>query len=245
VQTSRHLELLADEGKRLVASVETAGLDTAVPTCPGWQVRDLAQHVGQVHRWATSYVATRRTTARNDEDRPADPPADGALVGWLRAGHQTLVDTLREADRELTCWSFLPAPSPLAFWTRRQAHETAIHRADADSASAAATSYPEDLAVDGVDELLLGFFARPGGRFVSDPAVSLGLRAADTGDAWTVTIGPEQRTIARAAADADCVVTANAADLYLLLWNRRGDDGIDIRGNQAVLQLWRDKAHIK
>ncbi|MER6443505.1 hypothetical protein ABT275_45720 [Streptomyces sp. NPDC001185] len=37
----------------------------------------------------------------------------------------------------MTCWTFNPArvPSPLAFWTRRQAHETAVHRYDAEAAT--------------------------------------------------------------------------------------------------------------
>ena len=64
------------------------------------------------------------------------------------------------ADESLSCWTFLPAPSPLAFWTRRQAHETAIHGADADASAGRASVFPADFAADGVDELLTGFQAR-------------------------------------------------------------------------------------
>lgn len=41
----------------------------------------------------------------------------------------------RWAAGYVDCWTFLDAPSPLAFWARRQAHETAIHRADAQLAA--------------------------------------------------------------------------------------------------------------
>ena len=35
-----------------------------------------------------------------------------------------------------------------------------------------------------------------------------------------------------------------ASDLYLLLWNRRGTDGLDVTGDERVLDLWRDKAQV-
>ena len=56
-------------------------------------------------------------------------------------------------------------PSPLAFWARRQAHETAVHRYDAQSAApggppAPAGAFDPAFAADGVDELIMGFAAR-------------------------------------------------------------------------------------
>ena len=63
--------------------------------------------------------------------------ADPELLAWFRAGHASLAETLTEADPALVCATFMAAPSPLAFWARRQAHETAIHRADAEIAAGA------------------------------------------------------------------------------------------------------------
>jgi len=144
----------------------------------------------------------------------------------------------------MQCWAFLPAPSPRAFWARRQAHETAIHRTDAELAAGSAPTFDGAFAADGLDELLFGFFARPRGRLVADPAVRLGLRATDTGDAWTITIGPDARTTVRAAAEADCIVSGTASDLYLLLWNRRPPSACCVEGDDRVLDLWREKATI-
>ena len=75
---------------------------------------------------------------------------------------------------DLDCWAFLPAPSPLAFWSRRQAHETAIHRADVESALRVRPVYPKEFAADGIDELLLGAFA-----------AAAGSEGADSGDGRT------------------------------------------------------------
>lgn len=245
MDVAEHIDQLIAQGHALAASAEKAGLDADVPTCPDWKVRDLVQHIGQVHRFAMSYVATGRTTPPGDGDTRAEPPHDDELFDWLRAGHAALVEALQSAPDDLECWAFLPAPSPRAFWARRQAHEAAIHRADADAAAGVATTYDAAFAADGVDELLLGFFARPRGRLVSDPPVRLGFRATDTDDAWTMTIGPESRSTTRERGDVDCTVSADATDLYLLLWNRRSPDGLDVVGDRNLLDLWIEHAQIK
>src|SRR5258706_12045265 len=113
-------------------AAERNGLDAAVPTCPDWTVRDLVRHTGGVHRWAAAHVAGARVEPiATMEEVVGDWPADEELVTWFRDGHTALVETLLAADPTLDCYTFLPAPSPVAFWARRQAHETAIHRADA------------------------------------------------------------------------------------------------------------------
>src|SRR5690606_4655181 len=82
---------------------------------------------------------------------------------------------------ELDCWHFFDdAPSPLEFWVRRQAHETAIHRVDVESARGDEVSpVGEAFAVDGIDELLNGFHARRLSRVRSEKPKVLRLHATD------------------------------------------------------------------
>ena len=238
-----HIKAIQEHGVCLADAAERAGLDAPVPTCPEWQVRDLVGHQGQVHRWASTFVAK----AHPDSDLAlANLPADDELLTWFRDGHARLVDTLNRAPADLECWTFLPAPSPLAFWARRQAHETTIHRVDAEAADGKQLEVAPSLAVDGIDELLLGFWSRKRGRLVADPALTLGIRTTDAqpDDSWTVVIGPEGRDVTRGEASGDCVVAGRASDVYQFLWNRRGDDAVQITGDPAVLTLWRDKARI-
>jgi uncharacterized protein (TIGR03083 family) len=246
VKTSDHVQQLQAHGVALADAADRAGLDAAVPTCPDWQVRDLLGHIGRVHRWATSFVGTGRTQPPTGDDEMAETPDDDELLGWFRRGHESLVRTLTETKPDVECWAFLPAPSPLAFWARRQAHETAIHRLDAESATGTVTSFAPEFAVDGIDELLLGFFSRPRGRLVSDPPVSLGLRTTDSevAEAWTIAIGSGSREVTRGVARGDCIVSGPASELYRLLWNRRDVDDIDVAGDRALLDLWRDKAKV-
>ncbi len=69
-----------------------AGHDTAVPTCPGWTVRDLVAHQGTVHRWATGIVlGEERRDPGHDEQ---EGRSSGDLLGWLDEGVKALLAAL-------------------------------------------------------------------------------------------------------------------------------------------------------
>ncbi|MCX5374514.1 maleylpyruvate isomerase family mycothiol-dependent enzyme [Streptomyces sp. NBC_00103] len=247
METAEFIHALDREGRSLAAAAAEAGPDAKVPTCPDWQVRDLLRHTGAVHRWATSFVA-EGTPAPRPLGEP--PELDGdALLDWFREGHLRLVGTLSAAPRDLRCWHFLPAPSPLAFWARRQAHETAVHRVDAESARGRAPGdiaqdIAADFAADGIDELLRGFHARAKSRVRTDEPRVLRVRATDTEDAvWTVRLSAEPPVTARnGEGDADCEVSGPAAALYLSLWNRLPLPAVT--GDAALATLWREKSAI-
>jgi uncharacterized protein (TIGR03083 family) len=247
VDTAEHIARLREEGDLFAEAATAAGLDAPVPTCPGWQVRDLVQHLGGVHRWATSYVVTGNPNPSSEKEdaRYFAAIGDGELLPAYRSAHASLVEALAGAPPDLACWAFLAAPSPLAFWTRRQAHETTIHRVDAEAAAGMPSSCAPRFGADGIHELLGGFFSRARGRLVADPPVALGIRATDTGDTWTIRIEPDRRAVTDGVGAADCVVSGSAADLYLLLWNRRTpDERFSVEGDRDVLALWRTKAVI-
>jgi uncharacterized protein (TIGR03083 family) len=252
------IETVGTEGERLLEVAVAAGLDAPVPTCPEWKVRELVAHTGGVHRWAGTIVLEGRTNpvGQEEEGEIMRPPAgDEALLSWFGDGHRRLTDALRAAPPDLECWTFMPAPSPLAFWSRRQAHETTMHRVDAESAAGRVTGVAASVAVDGIDELVTRFLVRPRGRLRADPARELAVETTDTADAWDVSIGPdrvcaERRPRAREAqpgATPDCTIRGPASDLYLLLWNRIAvhDAEIEVDGDPELLRLWRQEATVR
>ena len=138
----------------------------------------------------------------------------------------------------------MPAPSPLAFWARRQAHETAIHHADAQSAGAAVPVYAPGFAADGIDELIMGF----GRRRKYQPAAGvdggrLHVAAADTGDVWLIDaregrMQPRRKDAEDDAADgAACTVRGPASGVYLYLWNR-ADAARPVSPSRATPASW-------
>ncbi|MEU3976528.1 maleylpyruvate isomerase family mycothiol-dependent enzyme [Streptomyces bacillaris] len=263
MEITEHIASLSEEGRLLAAAAEQAGPGASVPTCPGWQIRHLLRHTGMVHRWAAELVAEGHTTPHPDG---GEPDLDGtALLDWFREGHDHLVRSLEAAPTGLECWTFLPAPSPLAFWSRRQLHETTVHRADAESALGGPLSPVDaDRAVDGIDELLTGFHARPKSRVRSSTPRTLRVRAVDTDAVWTVRISEEPPQAVRTsaanpgtdttgpgagAADpgtgaADCELSGTAAGLYLALWNRLPLTAVTLRGDRSVARLWTDNSAV-
>ncbi|MBC2900214.1 maleylpyruvate isomerase family mycothiol-dependent enzyme [Streptomyces cupreus] len=243
METAEFIRVLDREGRLLAEAAERAGTDAKVPTCPEWQVRDLLRHTGMVHRWAAAFVAEGHTASVP----AADPPdLDGTeLTTWFREGHRHLVDTLTGAQPDVQCWHFLPAPSPLAFWARRQAHETTIHRFDAEAAlGGTPTGIDPAFAADGIDELLLAFHARPKSRARSAEPRVLRVRATDRDDAvWTVRLSQEPPAAVREeVGEADCEVAGPLELLYPALWNRLPFPSV--HGDASVAALWREKSGV-
>jgi len=249
-----YVAALGREGELLAAAAERAGMGAAVPSCPAWAVRDLLKHTSYVHRWATGIVAQGQQAGpaggASEEEILAQGPGDAELPGWFREGHAALVRALSEAPPDLDCWAFLAAPSPLAFWARRQAHETAIHRVDAEQAAgrASASAFEPAFAADGVDELIMGFLARSirqGGWPALDGGLAIHARDGATASAgWLVAGGSGEPGVSRGTGPAGCEVTGPARDLYLTLWNRHPADGLQVTGDPGILAAFRRELQI-
>ncbi|MFG2136517.1 maleylpyruvate isomerase family mycothiol-dependent enzyme [Streptomyces sp. NPDC048650] len=257
MEITEFVETLRLDGGLLADAAEQAGPDAPVPSCPDWQMRDLVIHVGRVHRWATDAV-TDPVETPGGGPAPAPEMTDDELVPWLRDGHHRLVVALHTAPQDLRTWTFLPAPSPLAFWARRQAHETSVHRVDAQQAAKnALTPLPPSFAADGIDELLTGFHSTGRSRIRTDAPRTMRLRATDTlGADWTVhlseapprtvrTAGPTPEAAPDESGTAvDCTVEGPAEELYLALWNRLPWDGLTVTGDDAPAALWRERGGV-
>ncbi len=250
MEVPTHIDALREEGERMADAVARAVPGAAVPTCPDWTVRDLVRHTGGVHRWATGFVAEARTIAGGpglDEIVGAGPD-DSELADWLRQGCTTLVAALRAAPADLECWTFLPAPSPLAMWARRQAHETAIHRVDAElAAGSGVSSFAAPFAADGVDELLTGIVTRRSSTVRAEVPAAMTVRCRDVDAAWTVHLDEGGVTTTRRVSDTPtaCNVTGGAGDLYLALWNRAGPDALVIEADASVLDLFLERINLR
>src|SRR5262249_9501880 len=139
---------------------------------------------------------------------------------------------------------------PRRFWARRQAHETTIHSVDAIAANlgrlptAADTEIEPVLADDGLDELLIGFLTRGGGKLHATEPYTLVVRTNDTGRAVTLTIsdGPILTTPGEVD-QPDAVFSGTAVQLYLSLWNRA--DEMRTEGRPDVLDEWRSSVQVR
>ncbi len=264
VEIAAHIDVLDRDGALLADAAEAAGLHAAIPGCPGWQVRDLVRHQAYVHDWAARHVRQRSPELIDDGVSESDilggGSADADLVAAYREGHAALVATLRDADPDVECATFMAAPCPLAFWARRQAHETAVHRYDAQSAAeggppAPARAFDPAFAADGIDELIMGFAARRRYRrrdgIDSDgdggAEASLTVRATDAEGRWHARLAHGGTEVSRDDPAADCTLEGPAAGLYAFLWNRAdaARAGLSITGRPDILALWNTSVRIR
>ena len=255
-QTSAATDLTLDQfltairsaAARLHDHVKQAGLDAAVPTCPDWDVRALVTHQGMVHRWAAAKV-------RGDFDhRTAESEAAAAaapdLLAWFDEGTQVLIETLIQAAADLETMVFLSnAPAPRLFWARRQAHETTIHSVDAQAAELgrlpgpAETMIDQELAADGIDELLRGFLPRRKSRLRFESPYVIDVHATDADRHWQVAVSDQAPFSVRVTTwPPDAVITGTALELYLGLWNRAED--LKAEGREDVLVQWRRQVRV-
>src|SRR5688500_5126528 len=128
------------EGKALAAAARRDE-SAAIPSCPGWDMGELVRHCSTAHRWATAGLRSTST-----ERPPFETPPDGAGVDWFDEGLTALLAALRDADPSEPAWTFDPGNRTKSFWYRRQAHETAIHHADAELAVGIEPSAETELA---------------------------------------------------------------------------------------------------
>ncbi|MGH3451126.1 MAG: maleylpyruvate isomerase family mycothiol-dependent enzyme, partial [Haloechinothrix sp.] len=156
-----------------------------------------------------------------------------------------LVAAIETAPPDVECWSFLPAPSPLTFWARRQTHETTMHRVDAETAAGAVSPVDPAVATDGIDELLTGFVVRRKGRLRSAEPRTLAVHTTDTDAHWMLTVSDQPVVTDRADATADAVLRGPAHDLYLALWNRLPLGELEVSGDQRLIDQWPTAVRIR
>lgn len=240
----QHLTGLHTAVQELARYAGRSGLDVEVPSCPEWTVRRLIGHQGAVHRWATGSFRGEdlEWTPIEKAGRSSTDP-----VGWLRDGAIALVRTLVGAAEDAEAPVFLhDAPPPRRFWARRQCHETTLHAVDVLAAAlgrlprAEETWVPREVALDGIDELLLGFVPRSRSRLRSATPLTVAVLPTDAEPAFTVDVseGPPVSTRHESGArvTGDLTIEGTAAQLYLALWHRSDELESDI------WPLWHDSA---
>ena len=232
MQRDQHLAALDRDGAAFLDACSTAGLSTPVPTCGAWTVADLLWHVAGVYSFFATVVAERRTSI--DGIVAVERPDDSQLLSVCRQRHAALVDALRATPDDTPVWTWASDRS-VAFVRRRMAHETAVHRWDAEHAAGRDSAIEAALASDGIDEFLHLFVNRR-----SDDAADVGgsvhVHCADVDGEWTLRPDPSTGvfSVTREHAKGDCAIRGAASDILLGLWRRRPVDTLDIVGDADV-----------
>ena len=201
-------------------------MDSQVPSCPGWTMTDLALHLSGTQRWSTAIVLSGERA-----EHPVGPSDRAGLERWFSQGASELVAVLAATDPQKPAWNFGPEPRVAAFWSRRQAHEAAVHLWDGMSAQGLPFQIQPELAADGIDEVCSVFlYMKLRRASLPEWAPVLTFVPTDVADGAVQLVAP-----GRDVSTAEQVtLSGRAQDLLLALWGRQGLEGIQIQGDAQL-----------
>lgn len=222
--------------REVTAAFATAldGADETQPvsTCPGWTVRDLAVHLGSVHRWAASIVLSGHMP------KLPVPLIDRPLSEWYQGTANAMSAAFGAVSPDEPIPNFTRVNEVASFWPRRQLHETTVHLRDLTLALGEPDVEVDSIvAADGVHEVLTVSFqllaVRENPPVVLEP---IRISATDTGDEWVVSpdaIGQ----IAPAETPCSASLSGTASDLYFAFWGRVPHSRLTVEGASAAALL--------
>jgi uncharacterized protein (TIGR03083 family) len=235
--TPAYSELIAavrGEGEGIIAAARL-GLDAPVTSCPGWDVGRLVRHVSRVYT-TTEYVVAHRIT-QEPEEWPG--LAEGDPIEVLGALLDDLVTALRDCDPDTSVWNWSTVAEPVAaFWARRMAHESSVHRFDAQIAHAMPQPIDAELAGDGLDELIdvlsPRIYSRVGG---GGPTGTVALTSSDDGS-WCLGLEPDSVQRLDVVSEPDASVRGTSSTMLLAAYGRVPWSSLTVEGDVDLLERW-------
>jgi uncharacterized protein (TIGR03083 family) len=246
------LECLAADYRR-IRGIVPGHYDSPVPSCPDWTVADLTRHVGQVY---LHKVEAMRTGVDEPEEWPPAGLQDEDPVELIDRAYAELLSELTSREPSDVAATWYGPDQSVGFWVRRMAQETVVHRIDAElGVGVAVDPIPDDLAIDGVDELLKVFVSFSVGEwgeyFTEALADSPGRSYAINTDgvSWLVGTSPGRFSVGGGPgmtvpdyAKTDVTISGTPTALLRWVWNREAPgepSEVTVDGDQEALAEFR------
>ncbi len=221
------------------AELAAGALDTPISFLGDWKMIDLVRHLGQVYAFVNANTSAP-SLERSLPGAESEAPDGDEILEWFGERRQALLDSLDALADDTPIWTFL-GDGDGAWWKRRMAHETTVHRWDVDAAvngMGNAEPIESDMAADGVDEFLSFVLPRvpdrPDGAF---PQGSLHLHRSDGPGEWMIDAPGGELVVTHEHGKGDAAVRGDAAELVLWVWGRP-DRAVEIFGDESVAAAW-------
>ena len=237
-----HCAAVEHEVEAIVEAIASGPVDSPTPTCPGWTVTDLVDHVGGFSGFWAHVLC--EGAGRPNTPFP-DMPSGEAIAGWYADVAADLVRELGATAADQSVWTWVPDRQNAAFVARRCAHELAIHRCDAQAARGRMQPIEGELAADGIEEIfmMIKAFAARGEEAGRGNGETLHLHATDWDARWLVRLTPTGLQIERDDTSGDLALQGAVSDLELLLYQRPTIGTVERLGDPAVLDAWHRAFH--
>lgn len=232
---AEHVEAVERETGAFARALMKGDAGAQVPTCPDWTLRDLAKHVGGVVGFWSHVLA--EGMGRPKPEFPDEPGP--APTMWFTTIASALVGELKVATPDTQVWTWNPNDQTAGFAARRMAHETAVHRYDAQSAVGAPQGFDPALAADGIEEIFTMVAIWPeSGRGEGQTLHLHGTDDGVEGNEWLIAMNPDGLDISREHAKGDLALRGAVSDLELVLYDRPPLGPVERIGDESVLDTW-------
>ena len=249
MDTTAYVDAAVEQTRTLADWVHGEDGSAPVPTCPGWTLADLVDHVGGMQRMVAMLVGERMTEPSSAFARYVPGPTDPSeWRAWL-------TDTAAEAEQafasvadDTPVWDPSGGSTGVPFWSRRMFGEISVHRADAAATLGVRYDLAPEPAVAAVEDWLDTMTSR--GYWENRPDFAEAMRgdgqtlhfhATDAPGEWLARREPDMVVLDRTHAQADVAVRGPAADLLLVLSRRRpleAAPSLEVHGDRALLDHW-------
>src|SRR3954447_2423198 len=229
-----HLEAIRRDSDAFYATADHSDPTRPVPSCPDWTIADLVWHLAEVH-WFWASVAEMRATNPDDVEqaKPPRPDAYADVIAFGRAQVDRIIEVLAATpgDTGVWTWALDVADHNVAFISRHQVQEAAVHRWDIQNA-AGATPDPIDAtaASDSIDELLAITLPWSVRADKTMPG-TVHIHCTDTEGEWFI---HGDGRVEWLHAKGDAAIRGTASDLLLALYSRVPLDAVDVIGDEDL-----------
>ncbi len=241
MEYAEHIEAIEREAAAFARAIMKGDPDTQVPTCPDWTLLDLAKHHGRGMGFWTHVLCEGTGRPKPPiEDEPGPAP-----TLWFTQIASGLVAEFRATPPDTEVWTWSPHDHSARFAARRMAHETAVHRYDAQTAAGNPAPIDAALAADGIEEI----FEMAGNFDIVDNWIEAGRGDGQTmhlhgtdegvdGNEWLIAMNPDGLDISREHAKGDLALRGGVSDLELVLYDRPPLGPVERFGDESVLDAW-------
>ncbi len=226
---AEHLEWFQDNIDWFLA-LPVAALSTPVPACPGWDVERVVTHLS--YGLGVGYPHALRAVPTTDDavvfldlELPTELPTGSAALADFDLRMNSCSATFRDIDPQAPCYTYA-GPGVAAFWFRRAAIETTLHRFDVAEALNVHEPLRFERAIDGLEEAVTFALPLAATWTASSPSAAVVVRPNGDSPSFQLGDGP---VAAEISGDGETVFAA--------LWGR-STDRVEIAGDEAVAHQW-------
>jgi uncharacterized protein (TIGR03083 family) len=164
---------------------------------------------------------------------------------WIEDGGKKLVTTLLAADPNDEMWAW-GLDQHVRFWSRRQLHETLVHRMDLELAGGQIPRADPDIALDAVAEFLANIEKvgkhSPGLSALRGHGERLAFRDRESRRFWVITLSEEGFSVSNDEGQFAAEIVGPPVELLLVILGRRTVDTSDVEvvGQRKLIDFWLD-----